>query len=151
MSHEEIRGMHDLIVHDYGPGRQIVSLHAEVAAEGNLLETHDVIDNVENELRSKLGCDATIHMDPVVTTDEHVRELKDAVTEIVQGIDGVISLHDFRVVTGPTHTNLIFDLLVPFKFHISDDELVDLVQTRVKERFGDNYFVVTKVDKAYIK
>lgn len=108
MSHEEIRGMHDLIVHDYGPGRQVVSLHAEVAAEGNLLETHDVIDNVENELRSKLGCDATIHMDPVVTTDEHVRELKDAVTEIVQGIDGVISLHDFRVVTGPTHTNLIF-------------------------------------------
>lgn len=149
--HEEIRGMHDLIVHDYGPGRQMISLHAEVAAEGNLLAIHDVIDNVENELRTQLGCDATIHMDPIVTADEHVRELRETVTELIGEIDPVISMHDFRVVMGQTHTNLIFDLLVPFRFSIRDEALMQLVQERVRERLGENYFVVTKVDKAFVK
>lgn len=151
MAHEEIRGLHDLIVHDYGPGRQMISLHAEVAAEGNLLEIHDVIDNVENELQTRLGCDATIHMDPIVTADEHVRELRETVTGLIRGIDPVISMHDFRVVMGQTHTNLIFDLLVPFQFPIRDEALMQLVQERVRERLGENYFVVTKVDKAYVK
>ncbi len=143
--------MHDLIVHDYGPGRQMISLHAEVAAEGNLLAIHDVIDNVENELRTQLGCDATIHMDPIVTADEHVRELRETVTELIGEIDPVISMHDFRVVMGQTHTNLIFDLLVPFRFSIRDEALMQLVQERIRERLGENYFVVTKVDKAFVK
>lgn len=151
MSREEILGMHDLIVHDYGPGRQMISIHAEVAAEGNFLEIHDVIDNVENQLRRELGCDATIHMDPIVTTDEHTRELKETVIELIHEIDPVLSLHDFRVVMGPTHTNLIFDLLVPFKFSMTDELLIETVQARVWERLGENYFVVTKVDKAYVK
>lgn len=151
MSREEILGIHDLIVHDYGPGRQIISIHAEVAAEGNFLEIHDVIDNVENQLRTELGCDATIHMDPIVTTDEHTRELKETVIELIHEIDPVLSLHDFRAVMGPTHTNLIFDMLVPFKFSMTDELLMETVQARVWERLGENYFVVTKVDKAYIK
>lgn len=151
MAHEEICGIHDLIVHDYGPGRQMISLHAEVPAEGDILETHDVIDNVENELRAKLGCEATIHMDPIITKDEHVRELKEAVTALVSEIDNVITIHDFRVVTGPTHTNLIFDLLVPFKFRIADEELMVLVQEKISERIGSNYYVVMKIDKAYVK
>ena len=151
MAHEEICGIHDLIVHDYGPGRQMISLHAEVPAEGDILETHDVIDNIENELRAKLGCDATIHMDPIITSDEHISELKAAVISIVKSIDEIITLHDFRVVTGPTHTNLIFDILIPFKFYISDDELTLMIQERVKEKLGNNYFVVMKIDKAYIK
>lgn len=151
LSHAEICGIHDLIVHDYGPGRQMISLHAEVPAEGDILETHDVIDNVENELRAKLGCEATIHMDPIITKDEHVRELKETVTALVSGIDSVITIHDFRVVTGPTHTNLIFDLLVPFKFRITDEELIMLVQEKVKECIGNNYYVVMKIDKAYVK
>lgn len=151
MAHDEICGIHDLIVHDYGPGRQMISLHAEVPVEGDILEIHDVIDNVENELRAKLGCDATIHMDPIITSDEHISELKAAVISIVKSIDEVITLHDFRVVTGPTHTNLIFDVLIPFKFYISDDELTLMIQERVKEKLGNNYFVVMKIDKAYIK
>lgn len=151
MAHEEICGIHDLIVHDYGPGRQMISLHAEVPAEGDILETHDVIDNVENELRAKLGCEATIHMDPIITKDEHVRELKEAVTALVSEIDNVITIHDFRVVTGPTHTNLIFDLLVPFKFRIADEKLMVLVQEKISERIGSNYYVVMKIDKAYVK
>lgn len=151
MAHEEICGIHDLIVHDYGPGRQMISLHAEVPAEGDILEIHDVIDNVENELRAKLGCEATIHMDPIVTADEHIGELKQAVTAVVRDIDEIITLHDFRVVTGPTHTNLIFDILIPFKFYISDEELTLMIEERVKERLGNNYFVVMKIDKAYVK
>lgn len=151
MAHEEICGIHDLIVHDYGPGRQMVSLHAEVPAEGNILEIHDVIDNVENELRAKLGCEATIHMDPVVTEDEHVSRLKAAVISLIKGIDESISLHDFRVVTGPTHTNLIFDVLVPYRFYISDEELIQMIQDKVKKRLGQNYFVVMRVDKSFVK
>ena len=151
MAHEEICGIHDLIVHDYGPGRQMISLHAEVPAEGNILEVHDIIDNIENELRAKLGCDATIHMDPIVTSDEHVSAMKAAVVSIIKGIDEVIDIHDFRVVTGPTHTNLIFDMLVPYKFYISDEELMVMIEKEVKRKLGSNYNVVIKVDKDYVQ
>lgn len=151
MSHEGVCGIHDLIVHDYGPGRQMVSLHAEVPAEGNIIDIHDIIDNIENELKCRLGCEATIHMDPVVTADEQVGKLKAAVISIINQIDEVITLHDFRVVTGPTHTNLIFDVLVPFKYQISDEELTELIGERVKEKLGEQYFVVMKVDKSYVK
>ena len=150
MAHEEICGIHDLIVHDYGPGRQMVSLHAEVPAEGNILEIHDIIDNVENELKEKLGCDATIHMDPIVTSDEHASEMKAAVTSIIKGIDEQINMHDFRVVTGPTHTNIIFDVLIPYKFHIQDDELVARITSQVRDRLGNNYYVIIKVDHSYV-
>lgn len=151
MAHEEICGIHDLIVHDYGPGRQMISLHAEVPAEGNILEVHDIIDNIENELRAKLGCDATIHMDPIVTSDEHVSAMKAAVVSIIKGIDEVIDIHDFRVVTGPTHTNLIFDMLVPYKFYISDEELMVMIEKEVKRKLSSNYNVVIKVDKDYVQ
>lgn len=151
MAHDEIRGMHDLIVHDYGPGRRMISLHAEVPAEGDILKIHDLVDNIENELRTKLGCDATIHMDPIVTADEQINGLKTTVTAIVKGIDEVITLHDFRVVTGPTHTNLIFDVMVPFKFRLEDEELVQMIQKKVKEELGNSYYAVLKVDKAYVK
>lgn len=149
MAHPGVRGIHDLIVHDYGPGRQMISLHAEVPAEGNILEIHDMVDNIENELREKLGCDATIHMDPIVTADEHVGELKTRVKGVVEEIDPVISMHDFRVVTGPTHTNLIFDIMVPFKFRFTDETVVEVIQNRIKEKLGEEYNAVIKVDKAY--
>lgn len=149
MSHSEICGIHDLIVHDYGPGRKMISLHAEVSAGADILEMHDVIDNVENELRAELGCDATIHMDPIVTSDRHICELKETVGTIVREIDSALSMHDFRVVTGPTHTNLIFDVLVPFKFRFTDEELMRLIRERVTEDIGENYFTVIKIDKAY--
>ena len=150
LSYPEVQNVHDLIVHDYGPGRQMVSLHAEVPAEGNILEIHDIIDNVENELKEKLGCDATIHMDPIVTSDEHVSEMKAAVISIIKGIDERINMHDFRVVTGPTHTNIIFDVLIPYKFQIQDDELAARITSQVRERLGNNYYVVIKVDHSYV-
>ncbi len=150
MSHEKVCGIHDLIVHDYGPGRQMISLHAEVPAEGNILEIHDEIDLIEMELKQKLHCDATIHMDPVITTDEHLKQLKEQVTEIVEGIDERISLHDFRMVSGPSHTNLIFDIVVPFKCKLEDEALIEEIQHRVQKEIGANYFTVIQIDRYYV-
>lgn len=150
MSHPEVCGMHDLIVHDYGPGRQMISLHAEVPAEGNILELHDVIDNIETELRRELGCEATIHMDPIVTSDEHVSETKAAMVSLIKAIDEELSIHDFRMVTGESHTNLIFDVLAPFNFRLTDEELLTEILQDVQEHFGENYYVVAKVDHSYI-
>ena len=149
LAQEEICGIHDLLVHDYGPGRLMISLHAEVPAEGNILELHDVIDNTEVELRRKLNCDAVIHMDPIVTEDQHILSLKKNVEEIIRAIDPVISMHDFRVVVGPTHTNLIFDIVIPYEYKLSDAALTEQIQEHVKERLGEDHFVVIQVDKAY--
>ena len=148
---EAIIGIHDLIVHDYGPGRRIISLHAEVPAEGNMMSLHDVIDNLEMKLRMELGCLTTIHMDPVVTTDERVTELKEKCITLVSGIGEKLSLHDFRVVFGDTHTNMIFDVVVPFEFYLSDSETIKLIQEKVWEQFGKNYFVVITIDKPAVK
>ena len=147
MAHEEVCGVHDLFVHDYGPGRQIISLHAEVSADSDIMMIHDVIDNIENELRVKLGCDATIHMDPIVTNDEHVTEMKANMVRIIKGIDSRLSLHDFRMVDGPSHTNLIFDVVAPFDLEMSDEELVKAIFTKTQEILGERYFTVLKVDK----
>ena len=147
MAHEEVCGIHDLFVHDYGPGRQIISLHAEVSADSDIMVIHDVIDNIENELRLKLGCDATIHMDPVVTNDVRVSEIKKSVISIVQEMDERLTIHDFRMVEGPSHTNLIFDVVAPFNFRLSDEELVKEIFANVQKNLGVTYFTVIKVDK----
>ncbi len=147
MAHEEVCGVHDLFMHDYGPGRQIISLHAEVSADSDIMMIHDVIDNIENELRVRLGCDATIHMDPIVTNDEHVTEVKANMVRIIKGIDTRLSLHDFRMVDGPSHTNLIFDIVAPFDLGLTDEELVKEVFAKTQEKLGERYFTVLKVDK----
>lgn len=151
MSYPQVRGVHDLIVHDYGPGRRMISLHAEVPAESDILVMHDAIDNIEGELRRRLQCDAVIHMDPIVTTDESVLKLKEKTIDFVKTIDARITMHDFRVVTGPTHTNLIFDVVIPYDMQMTDDEVTDVVNAGVKRTLGDNYFCVIQVDKAYVK
>ena len=147
---EEIIGIHDLIVHNYGPGRVMISLHAEVPADGDILALHDMIDNVEHRLKDKLHCAAVIHMDPVCTKDEQTLELKRVVTEIIKEVDPVLSIHDFRVVTGPTHTNLIFDMEVPFDFPVSDVDLADQIQKKIW-KYNPVYFAVIEIDKAYTK
>lgn len=149
LSRDEVEGIHDLIVHDYGPGRSMISLHAEVSADADLLTTHDMIDNIEKELREKLGCDAVIHMDPIVTDDESVLALKDAVIGIVKELDERLTIHDFRVVSGPTHTNVIFDVVVPFDIGMSDRELRDRISHAVRG-INETYFTVINIDRAYI-
>ena len=149
MAHPGIVGIHDLIVHDYGPGRAMISLHAEVSDRANLLETHDMIDNVEQELRDTLGCDAVIHMDPIATDDALTLETRKKVSELVKIIDESITIHDFRMVVGPTHTNLIFDIVIPFGFRLSDGQVLEDV-SRIVSSLDENYRAVVRIDKSYV-
>ncbi|WP_276952041.1 cation diffusion facilitator family transporter [Acetatifactor muris] len=146
MAHENVLGIHDLIVHNYGPGRVLISLHAEVPADGNFLALHDMIDTIEHELRDTLNCHAVIHMDPICVGDEETTRLKALVNGYLQEISGRLTMHDFRIVTGPTHTNLIFDVAAPYDFSMTDSEL----ETQLKDRIlRDNptYFAVIEIDK----
>lgn len=145
---ENIVGIHDLMVHDYGPGRKIISLHAEVPADSNMIQIHDVIDNLEKKLSKDLGCMATIHMDPVAVNDPEVKELKHQVADLVKEVLEAITIHDFRVVKGDTHTNLIFDIVVPFSCKCTDREIADMVADKIKEKLGNNYYAVIDVDRA---
>ena len=148
MEHTTILGIHDLIVHDYGPGRMMISLHAEVPANEDVLALHDEIDNVEKELQEKLGCAAVIHMDPVVTDDGITDETKRRVQTLVHCIDDAIDIHDFRMVSGPTHTNLIFDAVVPFGFRLTDKEVEEKIRKAVRALDG-NYYAVVNVERSY--
>ena len=142
----EVLGIHDMVVHNYGPGNTIASFHAEVDGAVNAFITHDVIDTVERRLWQEMGVRATVHMDPIVTDDERVSALRETVREVVQSIDERLGIHDFRFVEGLTHSNLIFDVSVPFEIKDSDDELKRLISLRISE-VDPNYFVVITVDR----
>ncbi len=144
-----IIGLHDLVVHNYGPGRVMLSVHAEVPAKSDVVKMHDVIDNIEHRLKSELQCEAVIHMDPVSMDDVRTKELRRKVAAIVSGMEGKVSFHDFRVVDGETHTNLIFDVVVPFDYPMSDQQVRDYIQNEVK-KISDQYFAVIDVDKDYL-
>ena len=148
LSFPPIQSIHDMIVHDYGPGRLMISLHAEVPADGDLLEMHDTIDLVEQTLREKFHCDAVIHMDPIVTHDEQVLKMRSKMHQLVQVIDKRITVHDFRMVTGPTHTNLIFDVACPFDLKQSDEEVKRQVE-EIVDLLDGNYNAVVTVDRIY--
>ena len=122
MAHPEVLNVHDLVVHDYGPGRLMVSLHAEVPGNGDIFELHDAIDTAEYELQKELGCTAVIHMDPISTDDSKVNTMRAALTEAVGALGLGITVHDFRIVDGPTHTNVIFDAVLPNDSPLSEDE-----------------------------
>ncbi len=144
--HPDILGIHDLVVHNYGVGNTIASLHAEVDGEKNVFLTHDAIDNIEKQIFSELGVRITIHMDPIVTNDEETNELRLKVTKAVKMIDDSLSIHDFRFVKGTTHSNLIFDICAPFEFKMSDNELKERVAERIS-RIDQNYFAVITIDR----
>lgn len=149
MSYNDILGIHDLIVHNYGPGRVLISLHAEVPADGDLLTLHDTIDLAEHRLHRELGCSAVIHMDPICIHDEQTSRLKELVKQVVAAIDERLTIHDFRIVTGPTHTNLIFDVVTPYNFDYSDAGLCELINRRLKE-LDETYCAVIDVDKQMV-
>ena len=149
MANKSICGIHDLVVHDYGPGRVMISLHAEVPAHGDILALHDEIDNVEKELHDRLGCEAVIHMDPIVTNDEAVNAAHEKIAALVRSIDENISIHDFRMVTGPTHTNVIFDAVVPYRCKMSDREAEEKIKKAVHE-LDPHYYAVVQIDKSYV-
>ena len=149
MSFGCVLGVHDLIVHDYGPGRCMVSLHAEVSASGNILDIHDEIDNIERELSEKLGCLAVIHMDPIQTDNENVTMLKALAEGVCEEVYEGMKLHDFRIVEGKTHTNLIFDVVVPHAISMTDDEIKERIEKKIKEK-DKKLFTVVTVDKDFV-
>ena len=147
-----VTGIHDLIIHDYGPGRQMISLHAEVPVNVDILAAHDTIDNLERELKEQLGCDAVIHMDPIATDDELTTKLKAKVMIFAEEIAPEIGIHDFRIVTGDTHTNIIFDAVVPFSLEADTVKLqlsskIEAMQP--EDDSTDRYYAVINIDRPY--
>lgn len=149
MANDEIKGIHDLVVHDYGPGRVMISLHTEVPGDSDIFKIHDLIDRIEKELNEKLGCEAVIHMDPIETNNEVVSNMKKVVSEIVKQISDEMSIHDFRMVAGDTHTNLIFDVVVPYSIKENDDVVKEKIQEKITE-YNDTYFAVMHIDRDYV-
>lgn len=149
MSYPKVLGTHDLIVHDYGPGRCFASVHIEVAAEDNVLESHDEIDNIERYFIEKEHLNLVVHMDPIVTKDEKVLNLRTKLSAVLKQLDGELSVHDLRTVPGPTHTNVIFDCVVPFGAKASKEEIEEKTKEFLKSEYGENYFPVITFDSSY--
>ena len=142
-SYPDIIGMHDLLVHNYGPNRFIASFHAEVDGSEDIYALHDMIDNAEREIKASLGIACTIHMDPIAKDDENTNKLKAMVDEVIADLGLKYKIHDFRVVVGRTHTKLIFDLVLPYDDKSNESELIDRINTAVLENAREHYCVIT--------
>lgn len=149
VSHPNILGIHDLVYHDYGPGRAMMSFHAEVPADADLLEMHDIIDHIERELKEKHHIETVIHMDPVVN-DERTAALRAQVEQLAHEIDPVLSIHDLRITAGPRHTNVLFDVMVPYGFRLTDSQVRGELSRGVK-KLSEKYTAVIEVDHSYVE
>lgn len=147
--YDGVIGVHDLTVHDYGPGRCFASVHCEVPAERNILVSHDIIDCIEHDFLTEKGIHLVIHMDPIVTDDPRTNQLRDEIHAMVTDISPELTAHDFRVVWGQTHSNLVFDVCAPFGFSMSDRELAAEIKKRVKT-INPHYYAVITVDHDYV-
>ena len=147
LSFDGVIGIHDLMVHSYGAGTTIASLHVEVDGSADIFVTHDMIDNIEKMLHTDLGIVCTIHMDPIVTDDEAVNSMRLMTSKLVKELDHTWDIHDFRMVVGATHTNLIFDAVIPFECKMKDSEITEQIEKKIKKELGDSYFVVLTIDK----
>ena len=148
---EDVLGIHDLMVHNYGPGRVFASMHVEVDADGDLMKSHDMIDNLERHIKESLNIEFVIHMDPIRVNDPLINKLKETVSGALAPLPGVESIHDFRMVPGPTHTNVIFDVVLDIECPLSEEEIQKTASDAVKAQAGNGYFVVITFDKAYTK
>ena len=149
MAHRKICGMHDLVLHDYGPEKIMVSFHAEVPGDENIFELHDEIDNIECEISKKFNCSCVIHIDPIDKNNAELEQLKNFIIEKAKNVEPNISIHDLRIVPGPSHTNVIFDAVRPFESKYSEDELKELLCGIVKE-YNSSYFAVIQIDQPFI-
>ncbi len=149
MGYPGVLGTHDLMIHDYGPGRQFASAHVEMAAEGNPLEQHDLLDNIEQDFKDDEGLVMTLHYDPIVTDDPEVRDMRHWIDLAVKGIDGQLSIHDLRCVPGPTHTNVIFDCVRPAGCALTSAELRERISALVRERYPRAICKIT-IDDSYV-
>ena len=150
LSYDGVLGIHDLMAHMYGPQKCFVSLHVEVDSKVDVLLSHDLIDNIEKEVKEELNVELVIHMDPIETNNETLMEYVKILKEVVSEIDDSIRFHDVRLVIGETHKNLIFDLLVSFEFKYTDEELISLVKTKIREK-DPIINCVIQIDKDYVE
>lgn len=149
MCHSEICGMHDLIIHDYGPGRVFASVHAEVPDDSNFVHVHEVIDEIERNVFDATGVQLVIHMDPVTVNNEHVDSLKKLVTDTLKGIDTACSIHDFRITDGEDRVNVIFDIVIQDTYSADDrNKIVEVLKNQIKEKDPRLNLVVT-IDEVY--
>ncbi len=149
MSHPEVLNVHDLIVHDYGPGRLMISLHAEVPGDGDIYALHDAIDTAEYELQQKLGCSAVIHMDPVSPDGTKTAHMREELAEAAKAIDPRLTIHDFRIVDGPTHTNVIFDAVLPNDSPVTEDDAKAQLETIVHSLWQNSHPKV-HIDRPFV-
>lgn len=147
--YDMISGIHDIMVHDYGPGRKIVSFHAEVPADGDICKVHDIIDQMEQDLFEKFNCITTIHMDPIVVDNKEITDMRDFTEKIVKELNPEFSIHDFRMTDGGKRVNLIFDLVVPRDKEYDKEEIIKNVQQKIHDK-DKKYFAVIKVETSYI-
>lgn len=148
LSYDEIVNIHDLVVHDYGPGRRMITLHAEVPGDGDIFALHDAVDSAEMELAEKLGCMATIHMDPISVNDEKIASMRLQLAMYASELGAGITIHDFRMVEGPTHTNVIFDAVLPYTVKMKPEELKDLLNSFIRSTWPHHNAVIT-IDRPY--
>lgn len=148
LSYDGVLGIHDLAVHNYGPGKVFVSIHIEVDADGDLMASHDLIDNIERDISKKLKLVMTAHMDPIKIKDPLVSKFKEEAMKIASGIEGVSNVHDLRIVKGQTHTNIIFDVVVSPDCKLSQKEIAQKFQAEA-DKLDGNYFVVINFDSQY--
>ena len=149
LSNKKILGIHDMIVHDYGPGQTIISLHAEIPCDIDIMEAHDIIDSAEEKVKNKFNCEITIHMDPIAVNDEFVIDLKEKVFDIISSVDKSIGFHDFRVKKGSVITNVIFDIEIPFDFMYTDIEIIDIITKKIVEK-DEKLCPIIHIDKKVV-
>ena len=147
--YDTIQGIHDIMVHDYGPGRKIVSFHAEVPANSDICRAHDIIDQIEQDMFKKFQCITTIHMDPIVVDDEEINEMKRYTEQIIKNINQKFSIHDFRMTDGGERVNLIFDLVIPTDENIDVEEVVSQIREEIHKK-NDKYYAVINPEHSYV-
>ncbi len=148
LSFDKVVGIHDLIIHNYGSVKTFGSVHVEVPADEDVLLTHEIMDNIELEVRKKFGIELVAHCDPIETNNESVSRMKDTLVEVIKSLNEKLTIHDFRMVSGPTHTNLIFDVVVPYDVKMSEEETITKISEKVKEHNPQCNCVIT-VDRDY--
>ena len=148
LSHKEIRGIHDLVIHNYGPQNNFATVHTEISADMDILIAHDLMDNIEKEVKEDLGIDLTIHMDPLELNDEKTSRIYQKTKGILKNFDDTLKMHDFRLVSGETHTNAIFDIMIPYEKNYSEKELINILKDGFKDEEIKYYFVIT-IDRPF--
>ncbi len=148
LSYNYVQGIHDLVIHNYGVHNDFVTVHVEIDSEMNMIEAHDLMDNIENDFRNDLGIDLTIHMDPVVIGNERVDELKQLIVKTIHELDKSLEIHDFRIVEGTTHTNILFDCVVPYEKDYTAEEIKIYLEKNIRPE-KETYYYVIEIDRPY--